>query len=68
MTVIDRILASWPDAFPQRWSEATVSAATLSEADDLVARLRPPFRTEETTPHDLAPAAKAANEATTNAR
>jgi hypothetical protein len=55
---VDRLLASWPDDLPQRWSEATVSAASIRAVEDLFARLRSPLRTEDPALHDLAPAAK----------
>jgi hypothetical protein len=55
---IDRNLIAWPDALPQRWTEATVSAATARGAEALFAQLRPTFRLQEPALHDLAPAAK----------
>jgi hypothetical protein len=57
---IDRNLIAWPDAFPQRWTEATVGNATTRAAEELFAQLRPTFRPQEPALHDLATAAKAA--------
>jgi hypothetical protein len=57
---IDRNLIAWPDAYPQRWTEATVGSATTRAAEELFDLLRPTFRLAEPALHDLAPAAKAA--------
>lgn len=56
---VDRLLGSWPDAQPQRWTEASVSAAATQDVQALFAALRPTFRVEEAAQHDLAPTAKA---------
>ncbi|MFN8678792.1 MAG: DUF3987 domain-containing protein [Thermomicrobiales bacterium] len=55
---VDRLLCTWPDAFPQRWSEATVRQSTTRAAEHLFAQLRPTFRAQEPALHDLTREAK----------